>query len=69
MVATSIGEEGLDIPEVKVKDGKTDPFTVTSNSLSANFNFPSMKINREFQPLRELWLDYTNDQIKFKLTN
>lgn len=66
-VYTSLQGDTIDIPEVKVKNGKTDPFTVTSNFSSANFNIPSLKINREFQPLRELWLDYDSDEIKFRV--
>ncbi|MDD5108699.1 MAG: tetratricopeptide repeat protein [Candidatus Omnitrophica bacterium] len=50
----------LNIPELKVIDGKTTAITING------FNIPSMKIGREFQPVRELWTDYTNDQIKFR---
>ncbi|MCX5707331.1 MAG: tetratricopeptide repeat protein [Candidatus Omnitrophica bacterium] len=50
----------IKLPELKVEDGKTSPVTISG------FNIPAMKIQREFQPLRELWLDYTNDQIKFR---
>ena len=58
----------LNVPELKVKDGRTSPTTVSNVPAAAwnTFNIPSMKIYREFQPLRELWLDYTNDQIKFR---
>ncbi|PIP18856.1 MAG: hypothetical protein COT38_00030 [Candidatus Omnitrophica bacterium CG08_land_8_20_14_0_20_41_16] len=51
----------INLPELKVEDGKTNPATING------FNIPAMKIYREFQPLRELWLDYTNDQIKFRV--
>ncbi len=51
----------IDLGELKVVDGKTSPITI------AGFNIPEMKIKRQFQPVRELWLDYTNDQIKFRM--
>jgi len=69
-VNTSLKGDSFGIPELKVKDGMTDPLTVTSYRTGgvypATFNIPSMKIKREFQPLRELWLDYANDQLKFR---
>ncbi len=57
------------IPEIQVKNNETVPTTVTGYrnlGPAATFNIPEMKIYREFQPLRELWLDYVNDQIKFR---
>ena len=69
-VYTSLKGDTFGIPELKVKDGMTDPLTVTSYRAGAGypatFNIPSMKIKREFQPLRELWLDYNNGQLKFR---
>ncbi|MDD5476926.1 MAG: tetratricopeptide repeat protein [Candidatus Omnitrophica bacterium] len=50
----------LNIPELKVVDEKTTATTING------FNIPSMKIQRQFQPVRELWMDYANDQIKFR---
>ncbi|MFH1190916.1 MAG: hypothetical protein V1670_01795 [Candidatus Omnitrophota bacterium] len=58
--------DAFNIPELKVEDGKTPPTTVPVGDFSA-FDIPEMKIYREFQPVRELWLDYTNDQIKFRV--
>lgn len=51
--STFYSESGsvINLGELKVKDGKTSS---------------GIKINREFQPVRELWLDYTNDQIKLR---
>ncbi len=54
----------LNIPELKVEDSKTNPTTI--NTGIDAFNIPAMKIYREFQPVRELWLDYANDQIEFR---
>ena len=56
----SANGSAVNLGELKVKDGKTTPATI------GGFDIPGMKINREFQPVRELWLDYTNDQIKFR---
>ncbi|MDD2680230.1 MAG: tetratricopeptide repeat protein [Candidatus Omnitrophica bacterium] len=64
---TSLKGDTLGIPEIKVKDGVTDAESVTSNRNAASFTIPSMKIKREFQPLRELWLDYANDQVKLRV--
>lgn len=50
----------INIPEMKVINEKTSAYT------TGGFTIPAMKIERQFQPLRELWLDYTNDQIKFR---
>ena len=60
-----IDGNAFNIPEIKVKDGKTIVTTVPAGDFPA-FTIPEMKIYREFQPVRELWLDYTNDQIKFR---
>jgi len=50
----------LNLPELKVVDGKT-----TATSVSG-YAIPETKIETQFQPLRELWLDYTNGQDKFR---
>lgn len=63
---TSLKGDTINIPELKVVDGKTNPVTVTSGFWTNSFNIPAMKVSRQFQPVRELWLDYSNDQIKFK---
>jgi hypothetical protein len=59
---TSYGLDGtaINLPELKVEDGKTTATTVSG------YTIPSTKIDMRFQPLRELWLDYTNEQIKFR---
>jgi hypothetical protein len=50
----------LNIPELKVIDGKT------TTTLASSYFIPASKIDMQFQPVRELWLDYTNDQIKLR---
>jgi hypothetical protein len=57
---TSLEGKTINLPELKVVDGKTAAVTLGS------FNIPEMKIDRQFQPVRELWFDYSNDQIKFR---
>jgi hypothetical protein len=57
---TSLEGKTINIPELKVTDGKTMPVTI------GLFNIPEMKVSRQFQPVREFWLDYSNDQIKFR---
>ncbi|MCX5669123.1 MAG: hypothetical protein NTX89_03275 [Candidatus Omnitrophica bacterium] len=58
----------LNVPEIKVADGQTNAMDISNTpATNANtFSIPALKIYREFQPVRELWLDYTNDQIKFR---
>jgi len=53
------------IPEIKVISGKTQPTTVSSN-WSGAFTIPELKIHREFQPVRELWLDYQQGGARFR---
>lgn len=65
-VYSALGADTFGIPELKVKDGKTDPLSAISYRNATTFNVPSMKISRQFQPVRELWLDYNNDQIEFR---
>ncbi len=66
-VNTSLKGDSFGIPEIKVKDGITDPLTINPYRFqTATFNIPSMKIKREFQPVRELWLDYADEQLKFR---
>jgi hypothetical protein len=50
----------LNLPELKVVDGNT---TATTTS---GFAIPGTNIDSQFQPIRELWLDYTNDQVKLR---
>lgn len=64
---TTLNGDTIDIPELKVEDGKTDPTSVKSKRNAATFNIPAMKIKREFQPVRELWLDYNTEPVKFKV--
>jgi hypothetical protein len=51
----------LNLPEIKVKDGKIAATTVSGYAI------PESDIDMQFQPIRELWLDYANDQAKFRV--
>jgi len=66
-VYTSSKGDTFGLPELKVEDGVTTPTTVNSYRYAGvTYDIPELKINRTFQPLRELWLDYANDQIKLR---
>ena len=64
-VYTSNGDT-LSLPELKVYNGVTKSTSITSNRYGDTYTIPSLKIERQFQPLREIWLDYTNDQMKIR---
>ena len=50
----------LNVPELKLKNGKTVATTISG------FTIPESKLDTTFQPIRELWMDYTNDTVKFR---
>ncbi|MDD5281708.1 MAG: tetratricopeptide repeat protein [Candidatus Omnitrophica bacterium] len=50
----------LNLPEIKVVDGKVVATT------ASGYSIPESDIDMQFQPIRELWLDYTNDTVKFR---
>ncbi|MBU1998841.1 MAG: hypothetical protein KKE64_05020 [Candidatus Omnitrophica bacterium] len=55
------------LPETKVGKYGTDAFTTYGAYWpSDTFNIPETKIQRDFQPLRELWVDYKNDVAKVR---
>lgn len=54
------------LPEIKVVNGRTLPTRLTSQFNNV-FTIPEMQIDREFWPLRELWVDYSTDIFKFRL--
>src|SRR3989338_2779743 len=56
--------------EYKVKDGKIPAFNIWSEAASvqySQFSIPEQTIDLTFQPLRELWFDYKNDDCNFKV--
>lgn len=54
------------LPEIKVVDGKTESAIPVANTWAETLTIPQLKINREFQPLREFWVEYTEAET-FKL--
>lgn len=58
----------FNLPEIKVVNGRILPMTITS-SYSNTFSIPETKIQRTFQPVRELWFDYLNEEaaVKFRV--
>jgi hypothetical protein len=55
------------LPELKVQDGRVPATTVTS-TFGNTFTIPELDINRQFQPIRELWVDLTpNQRTKFRV--
>ncbi|MDD3984014.1 MAG: tetratricopeptide repeat protein [Candidatus Omnitrophica bacterium] len=60
-INTLYNGDAFSIPELKVKDGKTVPTTITS-TWTNRFTIPEMKIEYTFQPVRELWFDYVNGE-------
>jgi hypothetical protein len=54
------------IPEIKVISSKTESDIPVVNTWGQRFVIPELKIHREFQPLRELWVDY-NQPDSFKI--
>jgi len=50
----------LNIPELKLKNGKTKAATISG------FAIPETDLDTTFQPIRELWMDYTNDTVKLR---
>jgi len=58
--------DDIDIPELKVVDGKVRAVTV-ADAWGETFNIPEMEIDRSFQPIRELWFDYNTENFKFRI--
>jgi len=59
-------------PEIKVKDGKTVPTNVNAGTtnewgLSDSLTIPEKEIDFTFQPVRELWFDFNNDDYKLRV--
>jgi hypothetical protein len=54
------------LPQIKVEDDMTAA-TRVGTVFGGAFNIPSVKIHREFQPIRELWFDYKSDNIKLRV--
>jgi hypothetical protein len=58
----------FNIPELKVRNGVVDAFTTSGAFDPADsISVPSMKIYTNFQPMRELWVDYVQDPLRFRV--
>lgn len=66
IVNTRTNGDAMALPEIKVVDGHTTPTSVTT-TFSNTFSIPSLKINREFMPVREFWLDYKDDAYSLRV--
>lgn len=65
-VGTLFNGDAFNLPELKVVDGHTNPFTTTS-MFGNTFNVPSMDIDYTFQPVREFWVDYKQEGMLLKV--
>lgn len=54
-------------PEIKVKDGEIDPLRVAGGLFTDTFPIPRKKINFEFQPIRELWVDFKGEDNNLRI--
>lgn len=59
-VYTTQNNDTFSIPEIKVVDGTSVPTNITSKWTNT-FVIPAMDVDYEFQPIRELWVDYKQD--------
>ena len=72
-VYTSKLGNSFTLPEIKVRNNETDPFKASGaftdaiTGLPDTFSYPGMKIQREFQPFRELWVDYNQDPLSLRV--
>jgi len=57
MIARSNTGDTINIPEIRVKDGDTEPTNVTSGWGDRYF-IPAMAVERDFRPIKNLWLDW-----------
>ncbi len=65
-IFTNLNGDILSLPEMKVVNGRILPLTVSSVG-TADFTIPELEIDREFWPLRELWFDYAQEGLYFKV--
>jgi len=63
---SNIGANTFNLPELKVVNGKTSAVTLSGATTTDFLTIPETKISRQFQPVREFWFDYANDQVKFR---
>ncbi|MFA5388489.1 MAG: tetratricopeptide repeat protein [Candidatus Omnitrophota bacterium] len=66
IIPTLIQGDAISLPEIKVIDGKTTATTVT-DTFGQTYIIPETDIHETFQPVRELWFDYSNDDTKLRI--
>ncbi|MCX5707697.1 MAG: hypothetical protein NTY14_01745 [Candidatus Omnitrophica bacterium] len=59
-VYTLSNGDTFSLPEIKIKNGKTVATTIRT-TWGNYITIPEMNIHDQFQPLRELWIDYKQD--------
>jgi hypothetical protein len=58
--------DSYSLPEIKVHGNKTTPTSVRTG-FGNTINIPELSIDQQFQPVRELWFDYKQEELKFKI--
>ena len=66
-VNTLYNGDSFSLPEIKVVDGKISIPSSVRSAYNNTFTLPESKIYYEFQPLREMWLDYAQDDLKLRV--
>lgn len=65
-VYSNINGDALNLPELKVVDGKIPSATITSRNGNV-LTVPELEIDRKVWPVRELWFDYINEGTKLRV--
>jgi len=66
-VNTKYNGDSFSLPEIKVVDGKISLPSSVRSAYNNTFTLPDTKIYSEFQPLREMWFDYKQDDLKLRV--
>jgi hypothetical protein len=66
IVPTLWNGDSMALPEIQVTDGATVPTTVKT-TFSNIYDIPSVKIQRDFQPLREFWIESKGDALHWRV--
>lgn len=59
--------DSFNLPEIKVDDGRISIPVKVVSAFGNTYTIPQVKIQRNFQPVRELWLDYKKDDLKLRI--
>jgi len=59
--------DSFSLPEIKVTDGHVSTPVSIKSSFGNIYTLPEIKIQREFQPLRELWFNYKQEGLQLRL--